>query len=152
MRAGISQWSPVRDRSGKPIEGLKQGEFNVLEDGKQQKLAFFEFEKLSYDIAPPEASLTLEEQAEAPQKVQQITVKAPGQVQYQDKRLLVLFFDFAGMSIADQLRARHAIHEHRREQPATATCDGLVLHHLRQSIKTQDSQLTTHDSRFTTHD
>jgi VWFA-related protein len=96
----------VRDRSGKPIEGLKRTDFTVMEDGKPQKMAVFEFQNLSMEPAAPEASLTLEEQQELPQKVQQITVKSAGQVQYQDKRLLVLFFDFGSMSIPDQLRAQ----------------------------------------------
>ena len=98
----------VKDRSGKPIEGLKQTDFTVLEDGKAQKLAIFEFQKLTTEPAPPEASLTLEEQQELPQKVQQITVKSAGKVQYQDKRLLAFFFDFGAMSIPDQLRAQDA--------------------------------------------
>ncbi len=37
----------VRDKSGKPIEGLKQGDFTILEDGKPQKISVFEFQKLT---------------------------------------------------------------------------------------------------------
>ena len=39
----------VKDKSGKPIENLKQEDFTVLEDGKPQKISVFEFQKLAMD-------------------------------------------------------------------------------------------------------
>src|ERR1051326_1111457 len=87
----------VRDKSGKPIEGLKASDFAVLEDGKQQKLSVFEFQKLSTEPEPP-PPLTLADQAELPKAPKTtITAEAPGQVQYHNKRLLVFLFDFSSM-------------------------------------------------------
>ena len=37
----------VTDKAGKPMRGLKQGDFTVLEDGKPQKVSVFEFQELS---------------------------------------------------------------------------------------------------------
>src|ERR1700731_2544068 len=36
----------VRDKSGNPVEGLKKEDFKLLEDGKPQNIAVFEFQKL----------------------------------------------------------------------------------------------------------
>src|SRR5215831_20636753 len=51
----------VKDKSGKPIEGLAQRDFTVLEDGKPQKISVFEFQKLTMDLAPPEAPPTIDD-------------------------------------------------------------------------------------------
>src|SRR5215472_13343632 len=40
----------ARDKQGKPITDLKQDDFTVLEDGKPQKIASFDFENL--DMQP----------------------------------------------------------------------------------------------------
>src|SRR6516164_9944389 len=45
----------VRDKTGKVIEGLKATDFAIFEDGKQQKLSVFDFQKLSVEPAPPPA-------------------------------------------------------------------------------------------------
>src|SRR5580700_8546229 len=99
----------VRDnKSGRPIEGLKPADFAVFEDGKPQKIAVFEFQKLSEEPEPP-AKLALADQLklpEAPKTV--ITAEKPGQVQYHDKRLMVFYLDFSSMGISEQLRAQEA--------------------------------------------
>ena len=98
----------VKDKAGKPVEGLKASDFSIFEDGKPQKIAVFEFQKLSTEIAPP-PPLSLADQLELPKTPKTtITVAAPGQVQYHNKRLLVFFFDFSSMQVADQLRAQDA--------------------------------------------
>src|SRR5690349_19514404 len=43
----------VKDKSGKPIENLKQSDFVIAEDGKPQKLTVFEFQKLTDMPEPP---------------------------------------------------------------------------------------------------
>jgi VWFA-related protein len=98
----------VKDKAGQPLEGLKASDFSIFEDGKQQKIAVFEFQKLSTELAPP-PPLSLADQLELPKTPKTtITVAAPGQVQYHNKRLLVFFFDFSSMQVADQLRAQDA--------------------------------------------
>jgi VWFA-related protein len=98
----------VKDKSGKPVDGLKASDFSILEDGKPQKISVFEFQKLSIELEPP-PTLSLADQLELPKTPKTtITVAAPGQVQYHNKRLLVFFFDFSSMQVADQLRAQDA--------------------------------------------
>ena len=53
----------AKDKSGKPIEGLKASDFTVTEDGKPQKISVFEFQRLEEAAAPP--------LAEAPPSLQQ---------------------------------------------------------------------------------
>lgn len=104
----------VRDKSGDPVEGLKAGDFTVSEDGKTQQIKVFEFQKLEGETLPaPELKTrTAEAQPAAPSAkpavATQIAPAKPGEVKYKDRRLLVLFFDQAGMPVADQLRAQQA--------------------------------------------
>lgn len=102
----------VRDKDGRAIENLKRDDFTVLEDGKPQKLAVFEFQRLTNEVKPAEP-LTLSEQMKLPDKPKTtITAERPGEVQYHDKRLLVFYFDFSSMGIPEQLRAQEAALEY----------------------------------------
>ena len=98
----------VKDKSGKPIENLKRGDFTVTEDGKPQAISVFEFQKLT-DMPEPPPLLSLSDQMKLPEAPKTtITAESPGQVQYHDKRLLVFFLDFSSMGIPEQLRAQEA--------------------------------------------
>ena len=102
----------VKDKSGKVIEGLKESDFAVLEDGKPQKVSIFESQVLTTEPEPPEElKLTDQLQLPPPPKTT-ISVEAPGEIQYHDKRLMVFFFDFSSMAMPDQLRAQDAALEY----------------------------------------
>jgi len=99
----------VKDKSGAAIENLSQKDFNVFEDGKPQKIAVFERQKLAMEPAPPPEAPTLESQKELPEDPKKtISFEAPGKVQYHDRRLLVMFFDFSNMGVPEELRAQEA--------------------------------------------
>ncbi|MDE3164364.1 MAG: VWA domain-containing protein, partial [Acidobacteriota bacterium] len=104
----------VRGKDGAPLEGLKAGDFTVTEDGKTQQIKVFEFQKLEGETLPATElkARTAEAQPAAPSArpavATPIAPAKPGEVKYKDRRLLVLFFDQAGMPVADQLRAQQA--------------------------------------------
>jgi VWFA-related protein len=92
----------VQDRDGKPVENLKSSDFEILEDGKPQKISVFDYQRLESQPAPAPTEAT----PNTPRR--EITPSAPGQIRYKDRRLMVLFFDFSGMPQPDQIRARNA--------------------------------------------
>ena len=102
----------VKDKSGKTIEGLTQKDFTVFEDGKQQQISVFEYQKLAMDPEPP-PKLTLSDQLSfrSPRKPPS-PPKSPGEITYHDKRLMVFFLDFSSMGIPEQLRAQDAALEY----------------------------------------
>ncbi len=98
----------VSDKANHNIVNLRQSDFAIYEDGKPQKIELFEPQTLSMT---PEAApeLKLDDQLKLPEvPTKNITFEAPGKVQYHDKRLMVFFFDFSSMAVADQLRAQDA--------------------------------------------
>jgi VWFA-related protein len=109
----------VKDKSGKVIEGLTAKDFTVTEDGEPQDIAFVEFQRMT--PAAPSAAAGAAAAATAPADTQPLpsvvppvppqgvapTIAAPksGGITYQDRRLLVFYFDTASMGQADLLRA-----------------------------------------------
>jgi VWFA-related protein len=102
----------ARTKSGEPLNGLRAGDFTITEDGKAQQIKVFEYQSLAGAVLPPPA-LTVRETAPGapaakPAVAAGIAPAQPGEVKYKDRRLLVLFFDQAGMPVADQLRSQQA--------------------------------------------
>jgi VWFA-related protein len=105
----------VKDKDGKPIEGLTAKDFVITEDGQPQDIAFVEYQRLATDapapVADPQAPVPLTARPAAPATTvapttqTQISSPPSGDIRYQDKRLLVLYFDGSNMGPADQIRA-----------------------------------------------
>jgi VWFA-related protein len=110
----------AKDKSGKPIEGLTEKDFAISEDGKPQDIKLFKFQRLEEEVRPepaltprPQPQVAAEDKKpEAPAvkslTANQIAPSKPGEVKYQDRRLLVMFFDMTSMPIQDQVRAQTA--------------------------------------------
>ena len=96
----------VKSKDGKPIENLSAQDFTVTEDGVPQTIKFFEYQKLQ-DAAADAVSTSPAAGAAPMAKLprSQITPETPGNVKYQDHRLLALYFDLSAMPEPDQLRA-----------------------------------------------
>jgi VWFA-related protein len=117
----------AKDKDGNPITGLKPGDIILTEDGKKQKIAICEYQKL--DNTPLEAvaaAVTSTPPAAAPAPPAGTTAPAaapatpaptaaapttvatgkPGEIKYKDRRLLVLYFDMTSMPLQDQIRAQ----------------------------------------------
>src|SRR5205823_5452619 len=105
----------VKDKSGKPIEGLTAKDFTVTEDGVAQEIKFLEFQRLQ---EAPDAPPVQKPSPVAPVTKTQITPEAPGDIRYRDRRLLALYFDMSAMPVPDQLRALTAARKFIRTQMA----------------------------------
>ncbi len=81
-----------------------------------------------------------------------ITFEAPGKVQYHDKRLLVLFFDFSSMAVPDQLRAQDAALEYLKKSITKDDVVSVMLYTSTVQILTDFTQdrdiLTERDQRL----
>ena len=100
----------VKDKSGKPVEGLTANDFVLTEDGVPQTISFVEFQRLtapdnSTTPSPPLNSPPVK----APSATRvQIAPETPGDTRYRDRRLLAIYFDASTMPPGDQLRAYDA--------------------------------------------
>jgi VWFA-related protein len=118
----------VKDKDGKIIEDLKKNDFTLTEDGKQQQIAVFDFQKL--DNQNPAPVPAVKGEATTPAKPAAISgaivqtaqpaplatnVPAPVAtkpgvakpiIRYQDRRLVALLFDFSTMDIPEQIRVQ----------------------------------------------
>src|SRR5215831_15985937 len=81
----------VRDKSGNVVEGLKKEDFRLVEDGKPQTIAVFEFQKLEEEaVLPPPPPPKLEARPAAPKPAEPkppaaIKPSKPGEVRYRDR-------------------------------------------------------------------
>ncbi len=101
----------VLDRNGNPIENLTKDDFQLYEDGKVQKLQAVDLQRLntrvlppvdSAEAQPPPASKGYNPEAEKAALTNSMLTK------YQDRRLMILLFDFSSMQPAEQIRAKQA--------------------------------------------
>src|SRR5262245_28449255 len=98
----------VKDKAGNPIEGLTIDDFVLTEDGVPQTISLFQFEKPD-DAAPPKPLPPFAPQpATVATQENRIARLPPSDNRYQDRRLLVLYFDMPTMGDADRFRALEA--------------------------------------------
>ncbi len=108
----------VKDKNGKPIEGLTAKDFTLAEDGVPQTISFVEFQRLPgasdsgpaaptapSASSPPVVSPSVLATGVTGMTQAQIRVPPPGDLRYRDRRLLVLYFDPSAMRLPDQMRA-----------------------------------------------
>ena len=123
----------VKDKNGKPIEGLTAKDFVITEDNVPQTITFCDFQKMEDNVLPPieapaAAPIPAAEEKEKPAVGAvtrlEIMPEAPGDMKYRDRRLLALYFDMTAMPIPDQLRALDAAAEVHRQTNEGRRPDG----------------------------
>jgi VWFA-related protein len=104
----------VLDKNGNPIETLKKDDFQLFEDGKPQTLQSVDLQKLQLNKLPPltPADSLPPAEEEKPKPYNPDREKAAAKLsmlsKYQDRRLVVLLFDFSSMEPAEQIRSRES--------------------------------------------
>jgi len=111
----------VTDREGKPLKGLRQDQFSISEDGKDQKVSTFDY----YDVEKLEKADAAET---APITIAMGSVAPPDEVRQQvrDRRMIVLFFDLTSLQPSDLTRSTGAAKQFLSKQMTSADLVGVV--------------------------
>jgi VWFA-related protein len=94
----------VTGKDGKPVAGLEAKDFTVTENGAPQAIKVFEAQHVADTPLPPPAHAPNIHVYDRLSRVQ-IAPEIPGKPKYQDRRLMVLYFDMTAMQPMDQMRA-----------------------------------------------
>ena len=108
----------VRDKkTGEVVKGLKASDFTILENGKPQTIASFDYQNVDEAAVLREKS-TVTGKASIADLVNNDFAANPGQLK--DHRLIVMFFDLSSMQPEDTERAVEAAQDYinKKMQPA----------------------------------
>jgi VWFA-related protein len=113
----------VRDsKTGEVVRGLKQGDFTILENGKPQRIASFDFE--SVDMAQPLNEATISGLASSMQSKTAASGMRPEDLR--NHRLIVFFFDLTSMQPEDLDRSVTAAKDFLEKKMQAADLVALV--------------------------
>jgi VWFA-related protein len=103
----------VRDKkTGAVVKGLTEKDFTIVEDGKPQHIASFDFENVDEAAALNEATIN----AAAPNGVFGAKTGTANQEELRNHRLIVMFFDITSMQPDDLDRAQDAARNYINKQ------------------------------------
>jgi VWFA-related protein len=108
----------VKDKQGKPIQGLTANDFVLTEDGVPQKIRFCDHQTLPTTAEPLPPTPPKDENITIYKKLTrtQLATENADSLRYKDRRLLALYFDLSAMAPGDQLRALTAAEKFVRTQ------------------------------------
>jgi VWFA-related protein len=109
-------------RTGELVRSLKQGDFTILENGKQQQIATFDFQ--SVEMASPLNEATVSGLAAGATGGKAVVVARPEDLR--NHRLIVMFFDLTSMQPEDLDRSVEAAQEFLRTKMQPADLVALV--------------------------
>ncbi len=115
----------VRDKSGAIVRGLKKEDFTVLEDGKPQRIASFDFEQADLQPVPqPAQAVLVAPRATAPAAT--AAVNSTDKLEFRDRRIILLFFDLTSMQPEEIERAVQAAQIFLEKQMTASDMVGVV--------------------------
>jgi VWFA-related protein len=108
----------VKDKKGNPIDGLTDKDFTVTEDGIPQTIRYCEHQVMPEKAEPLPPAPPGTENVKIYNRLAGSTIapESPGTLRYQNRRLLVLYFDMSAMPPMDQFRALDAAMKFVRTQ------------------------------------
>jgi VWFA-related protein len=109
-------------RTGELVLGLKQSDFSIYENGKQQQISTFDFE--SVEMATPLNEATVSGLAAGASGSKAVVVARPEDLR--NHRLIVMFFDLTSMQPEDLDRSVQAAQEFLRTKMQPADLVALV--------------------------
>ena len=109
-------------RTGELVKGLKESEFKIFENGKEQQISSFDFE--SVDMATPLQEATVSGLAAGPAGSKAVVVAKPEELR--NHRLIVMFFDLTSMQPEDVERSVDAAQAFLRTKLQPADLVALV--------------------------
>ena len=109
-------------KTGEVVKGLKQSDFRIYENGKEQLIDTFDFE--SVDMATPLNEETVSGLAAGPTGSKAVVVAKPEELR--NHRLIVMFFDLTSMQPEDLDRAVTAAQDFLRSKMQPADLVALV--------------------------
>jgi VWFA-related protein len=118
----------VTDKNGASVEGLKENDFVITEDGAPQAISVFEYQKFEETVTEPPAPLPKRVTPLQKFPHAEIASEKVGKVRYHDRRLLVLYFDMGAMPLQDQLRAFQAAEKFVRNQMTNSDLMAVMMY------------------------
>jgi VWFA-related protein len=109
-------------KTGEVVKGLKQSDFKIYENGKEQAIDTFDFE--SVDMATPLNEATVSGLAAGPAGSKAVAVAKPEELR--NHRLIVMFFDLTSMQPEDLERSVEAAQTFLRTKLQAADLVALV--------------------------
>ncbi len=115
----------VRDKkTGAVVKGLKASDFTILENGKQQTVASFDYQNVDDAAKLAEMNSTVSGKASVADMLERNFAAQPQQLR--DHRLIVMFFDLSSMQDEDIDRAVDAANDYVNKQMQPADLVALV--------------------------
>ncbi|HUO00136.1 MAG TPA: VWA domain-containing protein [Bradyrhizobium sp.] len=109
-------------KTGEVVKGLKQSDFKIYENGKEQTIDSFDFQ--SVDMAKPLNEGTVSGLAAGPEGSKAVVVAKPEELR--DHRLIVMFFDLTSMQPEDLERCVEAAQDFIKNKMQPADLVALV--------------------------
>ena len=111
-------------KTGEIVKGLKQSDFKIYENGKEQKISTFDFE--SVDMATPLNEATVSGLAAGPSANGSKAVVVAKPEELRNHRLIVMFFDLTSMQPEDLERSVEAAQDFLKNKLQPADLVALV--------------------------